>query len=107
MAPRVRTWLLVACAIAALMVEMAAAAAASADSQVRLVNAHGGSAITLEVTVGGTKVSAGGAVAYGQAGALASVPSGAAKLSVDGTSASKNLADGATYTVVAVPKGSP
>ncbi len=105
MAPRVRIRVLIACAVAVLMVEMTAAAAASASSQVRLVNARGGSAISLDVTAGGTKTAAGGAVAYGQAGALTSVPSGAAKLSAGGKTASKSLTDGASYTVVAVPKG--
>src|SRR3954454_2452693 len=105
MAPRVRIRAVFACAIAVLMVEMTAAATASASAQVRLVNARGGSPVTLEVTVGGKKTTAGSAVAYGQAGALTSVPSGAATLSVAGKTASETLADGGSYTVVAVPKG--
>src|SRR4051794_32932199 len=105
MAPRVRIKIVIACAVAVLMVEMTAAASASAASHVRLVNARGGSAVTLSVTVGGKKVAAGGAVAYAQAGALAAVPSGAAKLTAGGKTASQSLADGASYTVVAVPKG--
>src|SRR3954453_11411276 len=105
MAPRVRIKIVIACAVAVVMVEMTAAASASAASHVRLVNARGGSAVTLSVTVGGKKVAAGGAVAYAQAGALAAVPSGAAKLTAGGKTASQSLADGASYTVVAVPKG--
>jgi hypothetical protein len=105
MAPRVRIRVALACAVAVLMVEMTAAAAASASSQVRLVNARGGSAITLVVSVGGNKAPAGSAVTFGQAGAMTSVPSGQATFTAGGRTATKNLADGASYTVVAVPKG--
>src|SRR3954451_13206050 len=105
MAPRVCIRVVMACAVAVLMVEMAAAAAASASSRVRLVNARGGSAITLTVGVGGKKTPAGGAVAYGQAGALVSWPSGHGTFSAGGRSATKTLSDGGSYTVVAVPKG--
>jgi hypothetical protein len=106
MAPRVRNKVLIGCALAVLMVVMGPAAEALAGAQVRLVNARGGSPISLEVTVSGKKVAAGGSVGFAQAGALASVPAGQAQLTAGGKSASKQLSDGSSYTVVAFPKGS-
>jgi hypothetical protein len=88
---------------AALMLVMGPAAVASADSKVRLVNARGSAAAALQVSVDGRKTSAGSGVGYGLAGALADVPSGQAQLTVAGKSVGKRLADGESYTVIALP----
>ena len=93
-------------AFAALMLVMGPAAAAFGSANVRLINARGASGVSLQVSVDGRQTSAGSAVAYGQVGALASVPAGSAKLTVGGKSTTEQLADGASYTVVALPKNS-
>jgi hypothetical protein len=100
-------------AFATLMLVALPAASAFASAQVRFVNARGGGdSLTLQVTAAGGQTPAGGAIAFGQAGDLVAVPSGAAELSLSasgGESVSaklqKTLADGASYTVVAAPKG--
>src|SRR3954454_19215068 len=96
--------------LAILMLVAGPAAKALARAQLRFVNARGGDgAVALRVSAGGQETSAGSAVAYGQGGELASVPSGDAKLSLSGgpsASLQHTLADGASYTVVALPKGS-
>ena len=106
MALRGRNTLFIGLALAILMLVMGPAAAALASAQVRLINARGGSAVSLQVSVDGKKTPAGSALGFAQVGALASVPAGQAQLSVGGNSASKRLADGESYTVVAMPKGS-
>src|SRR3954470_20226298 len=107
---RRETTLGIGLALTILMLVAGPAAKAAASAQVRFVNAHGGDgAVVLRVSAGGQDASAGGAVAYGQGGELASVPSGDAKLSLGGgrsASVRHALADGASYTVVALPKGS-
>src|SRR4051812_32747134 len=103
MALRGRITPLIGLAIAFLMLVMGPAAEALGSAQVRLVNARGGSA-TLQVSINGKQAAAGSAVAYGQAGAAASVPAGQAKLSVEGRAVTKTLANGDSYTVVALPK---
>ena len=90
--------------IAFLMLVMSPAAAASGSAQVRLVNARGGGLAALAVSVEGQSAATGSGVGYGQAGALASVPAGQARLSVAGSSATRRLADGESYTVVALPR---
>jgi hypothetical protein len=85
------------------------AASARASADVRLVNASGAAdSLTLQVAVGGQTFTAGGATAFGDTSDAVTVPAGDAKLSLtDGSEASlaKPLADGAGYTVVALPKG--
>lgn len=104
MALRGRNTLYIGLALATLMLVMGPAAAAFASAQVRLINVRGASAVTLEVSVNGQKTAAGSALGYGQVGALANVPAGSAKLTVGGQSASKQLASGESYTVIALPK---
>jgi hypothetical protein len=106
MALRGRNTLSIGLAVAILMLVMGPAAAALANAQVRLVNARGGSAVALQVSVNGQKTSAGSPLGYAQVGALASVPAGTAQLSVAGKTVTKQLADGRSYTVIALPKGS-
>jgi hypothetical protein len=80
---------------------------------VRLVNARGGAdPVRLEVSVGGQRVPAGAPIAFGRVGDPVPVPAGDAQLSLTGgagsgvsAKAEKTLADGAGYTVVAIPKG--
>ena len=103
MALRVRKTLYLGLVLAALMLVAGPAAGALASAQIRLVNARGGSAVSLQVSVGGKKVTAGSAVSYGQAGALAAVPAGQAKILVGGQDVTKQLANGRSYTVVALP----
>src|SRR3954453_3380686 len=103
MALRRRNTLLIGLAIAFLMLVMGPAAEASGSAQVRLVNARGGASVTLEVSVDGKKTAGGSGVGYGQAGAMASVPAGQARLTVAGKTATKRLTDGKGYTVVALP----
>jgi Domain of unknown function (DUF4397) len=85
------------------------AASALASSRIRLVNARGGAdEVRLEVSVGGQTSSVGDATAFGRVGDPVSVPSGDATLSLeDGGSAEqeKTLAEGASYTIVALPRG--
>jgi hypothetical protein len=89
------------------------AASALASTEVRLVNARGGSdPVRLEVTVADQRIPAGGATAFADVSDPATVPSGAARLSLTGGSGSgasasldKELADGASYTVIALPDG--
>src|SRR5215212_6782980 len=94
---------LIGLAIAFLMLVMGPAAEAFGSAQVRLVNARGGAPVALEVSVDGKKTSAGSGVGYGQAGAMASVPAGQARLTVAGKSTTKKLQNGESYTVVAFP----
>src|SRR4051812_11028844 len=110
MAGRRRLSLTLGAALAAVILFTVAAASAQASARVRLVNARGAAdTARLDVTVGGqTTTSAGGSVAYGEAGDLVDVPPGSAQLSVEGAGSKKveeTLADGAAYTVVALPKG--
>jgi hypothetical protein len=89
------------------------ATSALASSQVRFVNARGGDApLRLEVTVADQRVPAGGATQFGDASEHATVPSGDAQLSLVGGAGSdaaatldKALADGGSYTIVALPDG--
>jgi hypothetical protein len=106
MALRGRNRLYIGLSLAFLMLVMGPAAAALASANVRLVNARGGSPVSLQVSVNGQKTPAGSAVAYAQVGALASVPAGNAQLSVGGKSVTKQLSDGKSYTVIAMPKNS-
>ena len=104
MALRKRNTLYIGLALAILMLVMGPAAGALASAQVRLVNARGGSAVALQVSVNGQKTSAGSPLGYAQVGALASVPAGNAELTVAGKTVTKQLADGDSYTVIALPK---
>src|SRR4051794_19586760 len=104
MARRGRNTPCIGLAITFLMLVMSPAAEASGSAHVRLVNARGGGLATLDVSVGGQRAAVGSGVAYGQAGAVASVPAGQARLSVAGSSATEQLADGESYTVVALPR---
>src|SRR3954447_12499474 len=93
--------------IATVMLVTVPAATASADARVRVVNASGDSdGVSVVVDVGGNKTSVGTSVPFGQAGEFVSVPAGEGQFSVQGgkASASKALADGASYTVIALPK---
>jgi hypothetical protein len=113
MAGHRQTTLCIGLALAALMLVALPAASAMANAEVRLVNARGGSdPVRLEVTVAGQTVPAGGATAFGKSSESVSVPAGDAQLSlVGGTDSAeaaavdKTLADGASYTVLALPKG--
>jgi hypothetical protein len=94
----------------ALMLVTVPAASARASAEIRFVNARGGSdAVSLEATVAGQAVPIGGATAFGDSTDRASVPFGDATLKLSGADASatidKPLADGASYTVIALPKG--
>src|SRR5215213_185383 len=103
-------------ALAAVILLAVAAASAQAATRARLVNARGGSdPVTLVVSAGGGDSTAGSSVtsvgrepvAYGEAGDFVDVPSGSVKLSLkDGGSkeAEATLTDGASYTVIALPK---
>src|SRR3954453_17459405 len=102
MALRGRNTTLIGLTIAFLMLVMGAAAEASGSAQVRLINTRGGSA-TLRVSVDGKQTSVGGAVGYAQTGSMASVPAGQARITVAGKSVTKTLANGDSYTVVALP----
>jgi hypothetical protein len=104
MALRGRNTPLIGLAAGCLMLVMGPAAVASANADVRLVNARGTSAAALEVSVSGQKVGAGSGVGYGLAGATASVPAGQARLSIAGKSVTERLANGRSYTVVALPR---
>src|SRR3954470_1687039 len=104
MALRGRNTTLIGLTIAFVMLVMGPAAEASGSAQGRLVNARRGGPVTLEVSVDGKKAWPGSGVGYGQAGAKAAVPGGQAKLSVGGKPVTKKLADGGSYTVVALPK---
>lgn len=106
MALRGRNTLYIGLLLASLMLVTGPAAQALASAQVRLINARGGSPVALQVAVNGNKTSAGSALGYAQVGALANVPAGNAQLSVGGKSVTKRLADGKSYTVVALPKNS-
>ena len=89
------------------------AASALASARVKLVNARGGDApVRLEVTVAGQRAPVGGATAFGRAGDAVEVPAGDAELKLTGGTGSgvsalvrKPLADGASYTAIAIPKG--
>src|SRR3954464_3944848 len=104
MGARGRKYLYASLATAFLMLVMGPAASAFASAQVRLINARSGAAVTLEVSVGGRQVPAGGAVVFGGAGQLASGPGGGAELTVGGKRVKETLQDGASYDVVALPK---
>ena len=106
MAAHIRNKLSIGLLLASLMLVTGPAAQALASAQVRLINARGGSPVALQVTVKGSKTSAGSALGYAQVGALANVPAGNAQFSVGGKSVTKRLADGKSYTVVALPKNS-
>jgi hypothetical protein len=91
--------------LAAVMLVVVPAASALANARVRLVNARGSAdSLNLQVKSGGTEVPA-GAAAFGQAGGYASVPNGEAQFTLTSGkgSASENLENGASYTVVALP----
>jgi hypothetical protein len=100
-------------ALTSLMLVALPAASASASARVRFVNARGGTEpIVLQVTVGGRRAPAGDPRASGEAGELVEVPSGRAEMSLTGASGARvpgktrsMLADGASYTVIALPKG--
>jgi Domain of unknown function (DUF4397) len=98
-----------AATLAAVILLAVAAASAQAATRVRLVNARGAAdSARLDVTVGGKTTSVGGPVGYGEAGDLVDVPPGSAQLLVKGAGSKKvseTLADGASYTVIALPKG--
>lgn len=82
------------------------AASALASAEVRFVNARGGSdSLGLEVTVGGQTTPVGTSIPFGEVSDPVSVPPGDAELTLtgSGTSLDKPLADGAGYTVVALP----
>ena len=89
------------------------AASALASADVRLVNASGApDPLTLQVAVGGQTLPAGGATAFGETSDAVTVAPGDAKLSLSGDGGSdeqasieKPLADGASYTLVALPNG--
>jgi hypothetical protein len=104
MGARVRKKLFMGLAIAALMLVAGPAAQAFASAQVRFVNARGGSTLSLTVSAGGQRTGGGSGVGFGQVGALMSVPAGAAQLSVGGTTVTRQLSDGTSYTVAALPK---
>lgn len=81
------------------------AASALASAEVRFVNARGGSdSLGLEVTVAGQTTPVAAETPFGEVSEPVAVPPGDAKLTVtgDGTSLDKPLADGASYTVVAL-----
>jgi hypothetical protein len=103
MALRARNTPSIGLAAAFLILVMGPAAEASGSAKVRLVNARASAAVTLQVSVNGKRVSAGSGVGYGLVGALADVPAGQARLSVGGKSVSERLAEGDSYTVVALP----
>lgn len=100
--------------LAVMIVVMSPAAGALANAKLRFVNARGGSdPVRLEVSAGGQRTPVGGITAFGQAGAAVSVPSGETKLTLVGGSGSgvsvaksTRLENGASYTVVALPRGS-
>jgi hypothetical protein len=104
---------LIGLALAPLMLVAVPATSAVASSEVRFVNASGGSdPLRLEVDVGGQRVPAGGPTAFGDATDHATVPSGDAQLSLvagagsnAGATLDKVLADAGSYTVVALPDG--
>ena len=99
--------------VTVLMLVTLPAASALASAKLRLVNARGGSdPVRLEVAVGGQTVPAGAATAFGQAGDFADVPAGQAELSLTGGAGSgasarveRRLEDGASYTAIALPRG--
>ena len=93
--------------IATVMLVTVPAATAWADARVRVVNASGGSdGVSVVVDVGGNKTPIGNSVPFGQASEFVSTPAGQAQFSVQGGkgSASETLTDGASYTVIALPK---
>jgi hypothetical protein len=96
-------------AVALLMLVGLPAASALASSDVRFVNASGASdPITLQVVIGGQTVPVGGPTAFGKMTDPVTVAAGDAKLSVQGAGGAtldKPLAEGAGYTVVALPAG--
>jgi hypothetical protein len=99
--------LVAACASAAVMLVVGPVAAASGSAEVRFINARGGADdVSLEATVGGQTVAIGAATPFGQASELTEVPAGEAEFSDGGDkTATESLADGASYTVVALPRG--
>jgi hypothetical protein len=104
---RRRSMLLVAvCASAAVMLVVGPVAAALGSAQVRLINARGGAdAVSLEATVGGQTVAIGAATPFAQASELTEVAAGEAEFSDGGDKpATETLADGRSYTVVALPR---
>jgi hypothetical protein len=110
MAIRRRTASFLGLALATLMLVALPAASASASAELRLVNARGGSdPVSLQVAVAGTTVMT-GAAAFGDSSDPITVATGDAVLSLTGgkgsASVDKPLAEGARYTVVALPKGS-
>ena len=104
---RRRSMLLVAaCAVAAVMLVVGPVASALGAAQVRLINARGGAdAVSLEASVGGQTVEIGAATPFGQASEFTDVPAGDAEFSDGGDKpATETLADGKSYTVVALPR---
>jgi hypothetical protein len=89
------------------------AASALASAEVRFVNAYGGAdPVRLEVTVADQRTPVGGPTAFGDVAEHATVPSGDSQLSLvagEGSDASttldKTLAEGGSYTIVAIPDG--
>jgi hypothetical protein len=97
--------LVAACAMATVMLVVGPVASALGSAQVRLINARGGAdAVTLEASVGGQTVAIGAATPFGQASEPTEVPAGAAQFSDGESEAEKALADGGSYTVVALPR---
>lgn len=104
---RRRSMLLVAaCALAGVMLVVGPVASALASAQVRLINARGGEdSVSLEATVGGQSVAIGAATPFGEASEFTDVPAGQAEFSDGGEgSVQQDLAEGGSYTVVALPR---
>ena len=104
---RHRSMLLVAaCAMATVMLVVGPVASALGSAQVRLINARGGAdPVSLEAGVGGQTVAIGAATPFGQASEFTEVPPGEAEFSDGGESeAAETLAEGASYTVIALPR---
>ena len=98
--------LVVACAMATVMLVVGPVASALGSAQVRVINARGGAdAVSLEAAVGGQTVEIGAATPFGQASEFTEVPAGEAEFS-DGadSTAGEALAEGGSYTVVALPR---
>src|SRR3954466_10768757 len=104
MALRGRNTFYIGLALAFLMLVMGPAAGALASAQVRLINTRGGSPGALQGAGDAQRTPAGSALGYAQVGALASVPAGTARLTVGGKTVTKQLANGDSYTVIALPK---
>lgn len=93
-----------------MMLVAAPAASALASARVRLIDARpGDGTVQLDVMVAGQQITAGDDARYGQVTPYANVPAGAAQLELSGAgkaNGSRQLAEGVSYTVVAIAKGS-